>query len=81
MRHFLQVNRFRDVLWFNKEAFAQLLWWLVVLVVLDLGNEPLLRDVAAQNQFMEQYLIIRDLEKAAQESEYQVEKLLAAVKG
>ena len=33
VQQFLQVNRYQDVLWFNKEAFEQLLWWMLLLAV------------------------------------------------
>src|SRR5262249_33942895 len=39
VHQFLQVNRYRDVLWFNKEAFEQLLWWLLLVAVLDAGSD------------------------------------------
>ena len=27
--NYLGVNRYQDVLWFNKEAFEDLMWWLI----------------------------------------------------
>ncbi len=77
---FLQFNRFRDVLWYNKEAFEQLLWWMLLLVVIDLGVDRLRTDPEAMKQFADHYQVVHDLQKAGLESEYQVEKLLAAVK-
>lgn len=72
---FLGVNRHQGVLWFNKEAFEELLWWMstiaVVKVVADVeSTEAILDAVGAQ------YQIIAQLLHAADESGYQVEALL-----
>jgi glycosidase len=80
-QQFLQINRYRDVLWYNKEAYDQLLWWLLLLVVIDLGRDALLQDPEALHTFLEHYRLVRDLQRAGEQSEYQVEKLLAVVKG
>ncbi|MDZ7260713.1 MAG: alpha-amylase family glycosyl hydrolase, partial [candidate division KSB1 bacterium] len=32
---FLQVNRYQDILWFNKESFDQLLDWMLLVAVID----------------------------------------------
>ncbi len=81
VQHFLQVNRYREVLWFNKEAFDQLLWWLLLLVVIELGVDRLLQEPKARQEFLDHYHLLRDLQRAGEESEYQVEKLLTVVKG
>jgi len=80
VQQFLQVNRFRDVLWYNKEAFEQLLWWMLLLVVVDLGVSRLRENPDAMKQFADHYRVVHDLQRAGQESEYQVERLLAAIK-
>jgi hypothetical protein len=72
VREFLQVNRYQDILWFNKEAFDALVWWLLLLAAIeDRGKEPA--------QLLAHYHVIQDLRRAEQQSEYQVEKLLAAL--
>lgn len=73
-QQFLHVNRYRDVLWFNKEAYDQLLWWLWLLVVID-------PEMKEPHESLEQYRLIRDLQRAGEKSEYQVEQLLMVVKG
>jgi hypothetical protein len=80
VQQFLQVNRYRDVLWFNKEAFEQLLGWLLVLAVIAAGADRARPLAEALKDLMDQYGVVRDLQRAGQESEYQVEKLLAAAK-
>src|SRR4029079_13853284 len=40
IRQFLQVNRAQGVLWFNKEAFERLLWWMLFTAVLTITADP-----------------------------------------
>jgi hypothetical protein len=75
---FLQVNRYQGVLWFNKEAFEQLLAWMMRIAAinelanLDFDTEEVHEQIASQ------YQVIRKLKKAEVNSDYQVEKLLEA---
>jgi hypothetical protein len=80
VRQFLQVNRFRDIVWFNKEGFDQLLWGLLMLAVLERGPGALQQDVPLQVVLLERARILQVLRRAEEQSEFQVEKLLAAVK-
>ena len=78
VQQFLRVNRYKDVLWFNKEAFETLQWWLFVVAVLptssgDVPPKKVAVHVAAA------YSIIRKLQQAERKSGYQVDKLLAAL--
>ncbi|MBI4531609.1 MAG: hypothetical protein HY709_08800, partial [Candidatus Latescibacteria bacterium] len=75
VQQFLQVNRYKGVLWFRKEAFSQLLWWMTLLAVLENSADPL-RPVT---EILEGYDIIQELHRAEEVSGYQVEKLLSAV--
>ncbi len=34
--HLLQVNRHQGILWFNKEAFAELVWWMFVAATVEI---------------------------------------------
>jgi len=80
LRDFLQVNRYRDLLWFNKEAFDELLQWLLSTAVLD-AIRQFGKDKKVLCQELEyRYKIIRKLQAAQKKSEYQIEKLLAALK-
>ncbi|HEY3343126.1 MAG TPA: alpha-amylase family glycosyl hydrolase [Anaerolineae bacterium] len=67
---YLHVNRYRDVLWFNKECFDQLLNWLVWLA--ELQPADTLPPYSSTH-------IVDALRRAEALSEYQVEKLLAAL--
>ena len=80
VQQFLQVNRFRDVLWFSKEAFEQLLEWLLVLAVIDSSARKHTSEEDALDEILARYQVIQDMRQAGSESEFQVERLLAAAK-
>ncbi|RME47131.1 MAG: alpha-amylase, partial [Chloroflexi bacterium] len=40
VQQFLQVNRYQDVLWFNREAFEQLMGWLLIVAAVDAASQP-----------------------------------------
>ncbi|HET7377427.1 MAG TPA: hypothetical protein VFK30_12010, partial [Anaerolineae bacterium] len=66
VEQFLKVNRYQDILWFNKESFEQLLWWLFAIAVVQAENDRQIRAA---------FGIINRLLKAEAKTEYQVEKL------
>jgi hypothetical protein len=71
VQQFLHINRYRDVLWFNKESFDQLLDWLMLLAHLGRGNNP-----AAINALRYDHLLIERLRMAEAASGFQVDRLL-----
>ncbi|MBY0522970.1 MAG: hypothetical protein K2R98_06210 [Gemmataceae bacterium] len=75
-QHFLQVNRYQDVLWYNKEAFARLLWWLEVLAVVEAGADPDRTPAQVVAQIETAHPVIETLRKAGKDSANQVETLL-----
>ncbi len=81
VRHFLQVNRYKDVLWFNKEAFDQLLAWMLLLPLIDHAAHPSAGAELVNGDLLHPSRIVRELQRAGKESDYQVERLLAAVRG
>jgi glycosidase len=87
VQRYIGVNRYQDILWFNQESFEQLLWWLFASSVIDLtvdqsGTPAADGEPAAQvaQLIIDNYDIIKRLQKAEQESRYQVERLLEAAK-
>ena len=79
IRRFLNINRYKDILWFNQEAFDELIWWLNLLAIIDALSDP----NAGAALLAERAIICRDmtkrLQKAVQSSGYQLTKLLAAI--
>jgi len=74
VQQFLHVNRYQGVLWFQKEAFEQLLWWLMeVATIRSTAFHPwgeLDEDLPIA------YGSVKRLLKAKDDSGYQIEELL-----
>ena len=80
VQQFLLVNRYNEILWFNKEAFEELVWWLMLVSAIEIGFDPL-RPVKELMRNLERcWSMIQTLQEAEQKSEYQVEKLLELLK-
>jgi glycosidase len=80
VQRYLRVNRYQGILWFNKEAFEQLLGWLMMVAAVDMKARPGIDDSQVYQQIADQYKIIRRLKKAEYESGYKVELLLDGTK-
>jgi hypothetical protein len=80
VRQFLQVNQCNDIWWFNKEAFEELLWWLMMVAALTIGSDPLRPVHAVIEELQGCYSIIQAWQKAEEKSEYQVETFLELLK-
>ena len=35
------MNQYNEIWWFNKEAFEEMLWWLMMVAALTIGSDPL----------------------------------------
>lgn len=79
IQRFLGVNRYKDILWFNKESFAEFCWWMMVLALLE--NKPGTSSSASAlvERVIGAYEIIESLLTAEQNSQYQVLRLLEAL--
>ena len=73
VQSFLQVNRYQGILWYNAEAFGQLLRWLFTVAIVQLldGSSP-----DASVIMEEVFDILGALKRAHEKSDYQVEKLM-----
>jgi glycosidase len=69
----LLVNRHQEILWFNKEAFEQLLWWMFVITTITYRATSTKQ---ASTEILNYWEIIRALQQVSETSGYQVEKLL-----
>jgi len=74
VQQFLGVNRYRDVLWFNKEAFEDLLWWLLLAAVVDLRSRT--DAPGGQLALGHAHATVARLLAEAEASGYQLEELL-----
>jgi hypothetical protein len=79
IQSFLKINRFENTLWYNREAFGDLLWWMTVIAMVRQQGAA----DATENQAIETLLgcheIVRSLQEADAVSDFQVEKLLSLV--
>ena len=80
VQQFLRVNRYQNILWYTQEAFEELLWWLFVVGVIQSSADPQRPVGEAAEEILGYYRIVCDLQRAGRKAEYQVEKLLEAVK-
>ncbi|MDO9125011.1 MAG: hypothetical protein Q7V12_11425, partial [Deltaproteobacteria bacterium] len=80
-QQFLSVNRYDDILWFNREAFEEMLWWLMLTAALEVSFDPLRPAKEVVRGLEKCWSVIQKLQEAEMESEYQVEKLLEVVMG
>ena len=80
VREFLRVNEYNNIWWFNKEAFEEMLWWLMMVAGLTIGFDPLRPVKSVVEELQECYAIIQTWQKAEEQSEYQVEKLLSSLR-
>jgi glycosidase len=81
VRHLLQVNRYQGFLWFNKEAFEQLLWWMMVSALVTISADPLLSAIEVEEGIAACYDLVAHLDRAKDASGYQIEGLLGAARG
>jgi hypothetical protein len=80
VQQFLQVNRYNDILWFNGEAFDELRGWLLPVAAVEIISDPLRSPSEIVKEIERCNGILQKWEEAEKGSEYQVEKLLAAVR-
>jgi hypothetical protein len=79
---YLGVNRYQDVLWFNKEAFEDLMWWLFIIGAVEISSTPIKVEPSDKNgkTILRCYDEVTNLLENAQLSGYKLEKLLDLLK-
>jgi hypothetical protein len=80
IQQFLQVDRYQDVLWFNHEAFEELLDWMLTIAIIAIAADRQHTPEMIVENTVACYSIVTTLQKAAKASEYQVARLLEASK-
>ena len=74
------VNRYEDILWYNQEGFDVLLTALFAVAVIDVTREPGLKRKRVVKKLEKRARLLKKLRKADERAEYEVEKLLAALR-
>jgi glycosidase len=79
---YLGVNRYQDVLWFNKEAFEDLLWWLYIIAAVEISVAAGADQPAEYSgkSILRCYNTVSSILVNAQASGYKLEKLLDLLK-
>jgi glycosidase len=79
VQRFLRINRYKDILWFNHEAFQDFLWCMMLAAVLEGMTDSTLSASDVVERVLSVYDIILKLQQAEKGSGYQLEKLLQAI--
>lgn len=80
VKQFLGVNRYNDIWWFNKEAFEEMMWWLMLIAALTISSDPLRPVNAVVEDLQGCYSTILKWQEAEKKSDYQVQKLLSTLR-
>jgi hypothetical protein len=81
IQRFLLVNRYQGILWFNHESFVKLLDWMMAVAMINELADPKGSLTEKGKSLSGLKDVLNRLKSAELKSEYQVEKLLEAVKG
>ncbi len=77
---YLQINRYQDILWFNKESFESLAWWLVTTGFVSIFSSPSFKTEEKVKYFKAGYALICVILEEKETAGYQVNKLLEGLK-
>jgi hypothetical protein len=87
VQRWIGVNRYQGTLWYNKESFEGLVWWLFVGAILDiLAEAPATHEKTPEEEeelvraIKTCFQVVEKLFEAEAVSNFQVEKLLEATK-
>ncbi len=80
IRNFLNINRYDDILWFSKEAFETLMWWIMAAGLIDQTARPQTSFSEALEVLFDAFEMIQTILKSETKSEYQAGKLLEGLK-
>ncbi|MHC1741278.1 MAG: alpha-amylase family glycosyl hydrolase [Anaerolineaceae bacterium] len=74
---YLEVNRFEGVLWYNREAFVDFLWWMSVTAYIQCEIQPQCTRSDSAETLLGCFSIIQDFLKADKKTDSKLEKLLS----
>jgi hypothetical protein len=80
VRDFLQINRHMDILWFNKEAFEGLIFWMILVTSVKISCDKSMIQKDREAMMGKAIFLMEPLYEALENSQYQVEKLLELLK-
>ncbi|MAT43164.1 MAG: alpha-amylase [Anaerolineaceae bacterium] len=77
---FLKINRYQGQLWFNKEQFESLVWWLFTSAIIQLGSNKNTSATIFTEEVIRLYRIVLKLIEAMENSNYLVDNLISQPK-
>jgi len=80
VRQFIQINSYKNILWFSKEAFEELLLYMLIVAAINLFTDPLKTETGRIKDIVEYYSILKELQLIAEQSGYQVGKMVETLK-
>ena len=80
IRAILGVNTYSQIEWFNQEAMENWLWWMLAIGTLETIANPDITSEDIPGEVVKVFDILNPIRKAAENAEYQVDKLLAQLK-
>ncbi|HEX7491394.1 MAG TPA: alpha-amylase family glycosyl hydrolase, partial [Candidatus Limnocylindrales bacterium] len=81
VRPYIRVNVWEGVNWFNRESFAQMLWWMLALDATDAVAQEVGTPARVAPRIRATEKVTATLSRAAKACGYQLDKLEAAAKG
>lgn len=75
IQNFLKVNRYNDILWYNREAFGELLTWLQAMALVE-GQKKLLASSTVAETLLGTHETMKKYKALDKKSGYQVMKLI-----
>jgi len=76
IQRYLDIHRFEEVLWFNKERYEAFVWWMTVLAVFEAAFDAKASASLLIERLLSVYPLTQKLLQAAQTSDYKVAKLV-----
>ncbi|MBP6941941.1 MAG: hypothetical protein KBB65_09230, partial [Syntrophorhabdaceae bacterium] len=73
-------NRYKDILWFNKDAFELLLAWMAFTTMISIASDPARTEKEQDDSLAECFTVLSGLYEASERSGYQVENILEIVR-
>jgi hypothetical protein len=80
VRDFLQINRHLDILWFNKEAFEGLLFWMILVAGVKTRCDRSVTEETTKGTVEKAISFMKPLYEALEGSQYRVDKLLELIR-
>lgn len=77
IQYFLQINRYNDILWYNRESFDELAWWLAVIPFIKTASDKKLNASKIAEKAISLYDFLTALKKLEKNSQFQIAKLIS----